>query len=178
MGIMLQTFTLRPRQRLALSVLVGIFAITGSRVEFVMAAMPEDVQAAVVSQETVFQTLDDEEMGIRISPSYFGTLPAAKKIPAVSTYYVEMTAYNSEIGQTDDSPFITANGTRVRDGIVATNFLRFNTRIRIPDLYGDKIFLVTDRMNARYATRVDIWMEQKSQAIQFGLKRNIRIEVL
>lgn len=178
MGIMSYAQLTR-RQRQALSVLVCILAFTGSRVELVVAATPSDELGTSVQVETVSMLEDDDEiLGLQISPSYFGRLPIAQKIPTQSTYYVEMTAYTSEVGQTDDSPFITANGSRVRDGIVATNFLKFNTRIRIPELYGDKIFLVTDRMNARYATRVDIWMEQKPEAIQFGLKRSVKIEVL
>src|SRR3989344_3213041 len=60
------------------------------------------------------------------------------------------TAYSSTPDQTDDTPFITAKGTTVRDGIIAANFLPFGTRIKIPDIYGDKIFVVEDRMNRRY----------------------------
>jgi 3D (Asp-Asp-Asp) domain-containing protein len=82
------------------------------------------------------------------------------------------------VGQTDQSPFVTANGTRVRDGIVAANFLKFQTRIRLPELYGDKIFVVTDRMHERYTNRVDIWMEKKSEALRFGVKRRVKIEIL
>lgn len=93
------------------------------------------------------------------------------------TYTVTATAYSSTPDQTDDSPFITASGTYVRDGIVATNFLPFGTVIKIPNLYGDKLFVVEDRMNRRYTDRVDIWFPNRSSAIQFG-KRNIVIEVV
>ncbi|MDP3003980.1 MAG: hypothetical protein Q8N43_00505, partial [Candidatus Azambacteria bacterium] len=39
------------------------------------------------------------------------------------TMKVVLTAYSSTPDQTDDTPFITASNTRVRDGIVAANFL-------------------------------------------------------
>ncbi len=96
---------------------------------------------------------------------------------ARGTYSVSVSAYSSTPDQTDDSPFITAKGTYVRDGIVATNFLPFGTAIKIPAVYGDKIFIVEDRMNKRYQTNVDIWMADRQSALQFG-RRNLVIEVL
>ena len=103
------------------------------------------------------------------------------EIRVISSGIHTMTAYNSEVAQTDDSPCITANGFNVCEhGIedtVAANFLKFGTKVRIPDLFGDRIFVVRDRMNKRYPDRVDIWMLEKSDAIQFGVRRT-RIEVI
>ena len=84
---------------------------------------------------------------------------------------VIVTAYSSTPDQTDSSPFITANGTFVRDGIVACNFLPFGAKVRFPELYGGKIFTVEDRMAKRNSHKIDIWMETRSEAIQFGVKR-------
>jgi 3D (Asp-Asp-Asp) domain-containing protein len=93
------------------------------------------------------------------------------------TYTVQVSGYNSEVGQTDDTPFITANGTHVRDGIVATNMFPFGTIIKIPSLYGNKIFVVTDRMNSRYQKNVDIWFADKGEALALG-RRTVQIEVI
>lgn len=90
---------------------------------------------------------------------------------------VSSTGYNSEVGQTDASPFITADGTHVFDGLVAANFLPMGAKIKIPDYFGDKVFTVRDRMNKRYWERVDIWFPAHSQAVQWGV-RNIKIEIL
>ncbi len=90
---------------------------------------------------------------------------------------VDMTAYSSTEDQTDDTPFITASGAHVADGIVAANFLPLHTRVKIPSLYGEKIFVVEDRMNRRYTERMDIWMETREAALKFGLKR-VEIVVL
>ena len=54
-------------------------------------------------------------------------LPIAPKI-----YNVWVTAYSSDPKQTDNSPFITASNRRVRDGIIAANFLPFGTEVKIP----------------------------------------------
>ena len=59
----------------------------------------------------------------------------------------------------------------VRNGIVATNLLPFNTRIKIPELFGDRIFIVEDRMHRRKTDFVDIWMETKNEAKKFGIAR-------
>jgi 3D (Asp-Asp-Asp) domain-containing protein len=93
------------------------------------------------------------------------------------TYVFELSAYSSTPDQTDDSPFITAKGTYVRDGIVATNFLPFGTRVKIPGIYGDKIFIVEDRMNKRYTTNMDIWFADRESALKFGRKKAV-VEVV
>jgi len=89
-----------------------------------------------------------------------------------------ITAYTSTPDQTDDSPFIAATGKRVYDGMIAANWLPFGTKIKIPSLYGDKIFTVDDRMNARYGYgRMDIWLDaSKADAREFGVKR-VEVEI-
>jgi len=91
---------------------------------------------------------------------------------------VVMTGYSSTPEETDSTPFITANGTMVKDGIVANNLFPFGTRIRIPELYGDKVFVVEDRMSWKKGYyHVDIWFSSKTEALDFGAKRT-HIEVL
>ncbi|MBI2013314.1 MAG: 3D domain-containing protein [Candidatus Colwellbacteria bacterium] len=91
--------------------------------------------------------------------------------------YAVITAYSSTPGQTDDTPFITASGERVRDGIVAANWLPFGAEIRIPELFGNKVFIVKDRMHRRFSDRVDIWFANTKEAKKFG-KQTALIEVL
>lgn len=90
----------------------------------------------------------------------------------IDTLSVPITGYSSTVWQTDDTPFITASGSYVRDGIVAINFLPIGTRIKIPDIYGNKIFVVEDRMHARMKYNVDIWFENYSDAINFGVQHS------
>ena len=106
----------------------------------------------------------------------YGSFPESQQRVAPRAMTVTATAYTSEVWQTDSTPFITASGTTVRHGVIATNFLPIGAKVKIPDYYGDQIFLVEDRMNARYYYRVDIWMEDITEARQFGV-RNIDIEI-
>lgn len=84
---------------------------------------------------------------------------------------VSVTAYTSEVAQTDSTPFITANGSRVKDGIVAANWLPFGTKIQIPSHFGDKVFTVEDRMNTKHNQKVDIWMDDINDAKTWGSRR-------
>jgi len=95
-------------------------------------------------------------------------LPVAGDREAPRKIKISVTAYNSLPEQTDSTPFHTADGTHVRDGIVAANFLSLGTRVKFPELYGDKEFVVKDRMNARYWHRADIWMAEKPDALALG----------
>jgi 3D (Asp-Asp-Asp) domain-containing protein len=80
-----------------------------------------------------------------------------------------ITAYSSTVWETDEDPFTTAAGTQVRDGIVANNLLPFGTKIRVPELYGNKVFVVEDRMNWRKSDyHLDIWFPEYRQALNFG----------
>ena len=95
-------------------------------------------------------------------------LPSPK---VIKTIKMVTTAYSSTPEQTDDDPFITAAGTWVRDGIIANNMLPFGTKVRIPELYGDKIFVVEDRMNKKKGYyHIDIWFPSYSEAKDFGSK--------
>ena len=95
----------------------------------------------------------------------------------VAQKLVAVTAYSSTADQTDSTPFITASGTNVRDGIVACNFLRFGTRVRFPQLYGDKIFVVEDRMALKNSHKIDIWFTTRNEAKEFGVKY-LQVEIL
>ncbi len=94
-----------------------------------------------------------------------------------SSLPVVITAYSSDEDQTDDTPFITASGERVRDGIVAANFLPLGTKIKIPKLFGEKVFVVKDRMAKRFSDRVDIWVHDRIAANRIGVQ-NAEIIVL
>ena len=109
------------------------------------------------------------------------SLPEATARDVVSTGYFTLTAYNSEVSQCDGNPCITANGFNLckhgTEDSVAANFLPFGTKIRIPDLFGDRVFVVRDRMNEKYQNRIDVWMIDKGEAKQFGVKV-AKIEIL
>lgn len=89
-----------------------------------------------------------------------------------------ITAYTSTPDQTDSTPDIAASGKHVYDGMIAANWLPFGTKVKIPALYGDKIFTVDDRMNKRYGYgRMDVWLDvSRAEAMKFGVKR-VEIEV-
>jgi len=85
-----------------------------------------------------------------------------KPEPTIVTL-ASVSAYSSEESQTDDTPFITASGERVRRGIVANNCLEFGTEVEIDGT----MYEVQDRMNARYECEYfDIWMDDG--AMEYG----------
>lgn len=93
------------------------------------------------------------------------------------THKAWVTAYASVPEETDDTPFTTAIGTTVHDGIIATNFLPIGTKVKIPALFGDKIFTVEDRMAPKRKTYVDVWMSTLHDARAFGIHA-AKIEVV
>jgi 3D (Asp-Asp-Asp) domain-containing protein len=139
---------------LSLSLIAGFFPILKHKLQDVFAQ--SDNQAPEVRELAVLQENSLAQVSSPTSP---------KQIMKVI-----ITAYSSTPEETDDTPFITAAGTYVRDGIVANNLFAFGTKIRIPDVYGDKVFTVEDRMNRKKGNnQFDIWFASKEAAKNFGV---------
>jgi len=114
-------------------------------------------------------------------PQFLNKLPENDDKQVKWSGVFPVTSYNSEVGQCDDTPCITANGFNLCEhGIedsIATNMLPFGTKVRFPEVFGDRVFFVRDRMNSRYYERFDIWMLSHSDAVKFGLQY-LTVEIL
>ena len=93
-----------------------------------------------------------------------GQLPIAQDREYTEKKMV-ISAYNPEVNQTDSSPFITANGNPVKDGVIACpRSLKFGTPVEI----NGKMYICQDRMNKRYTNNIDIFMWSTKEALAFG----------
>lgn len=115
---------------------------------------------------------------LSLVPQWFKAPAIVVEVPKPQrTITATLFSYSSTVGQTDASPFTTASGEQVRDGIIANNCLPFGTKVTIPELYGDKVFTVADRMAPRYGCNtMDIWHSTTAAAKQFG-KQVAAVEV-
>ena len=161
--------------------IIGVFSMNNTNKRTISLVLAFLVVVALPALEAITETgtiLEEEppdtERLALIGTSAF--LPISQ-YRVIETVPVIVTAYSSTPEQTDSTPFITASGTRVREGIVAANFLPIGTKIRLPDLYGNRVFVVEDRMHPRKKWQVDIWFSTYQEAKNFGAKRTL-IEVL
>jgi 3D (Asp-Asp-Asp) domain-containing protein len=115
-------------------------------------------------------------LGLVAGNAIVKTSPPVAKKPTRKIQII-VTAYSSTADQTDSTPFITALGTRTRDGVLACNSLPFGARVKFPRLFGDKIFVVEDRMAPKNSHKADIWMPTRQMALNFGVKRT-EMEIL
>ncbi|MDO8668008.1 MAG: hypothetical protein Q7K35_02815 [bacterium] len=138
--------------------------------------LSQDNQGSIVNGESEINS----EMLIDMA-EFKGKLPKNDNADIEWSEHFTITAYNSEAGQTDNSPCITANNfnlcERGVEDTIAANFLPFGAKVKIPELFGDRVFVVRDRMNRRFSHRVDVWMIERPDAIKFGVKV-AKIEVL
>jgi len=114
--------------------------------------------------------------------------PKAKEKISIRSYWVVATAYSSEVAQTDDSPCVPSMSDfnlckyyqqhKIEDTIAA-NFLPLGTKVKFPELYGEKVFTVRDRMNKRYngTARIDFWKSETTEAENFGVK-SVKMEII
>lgn len=152
-------------------VIVGILVIGLPSLELIPSAVKADLNGARVFDLSENCLLIAQ--GNSLLP--ISSLPQANVIKQLK---VVVTAYSSTPQETDEDPYTTASGTKVRDGIAANNLLPFGTKIRLPELYGDKIFVVEDRMSWKKGYyHIDIWFPSYWEAKSFGAKRTY-IEIL
>ena len=88
-----------------------------------------------------------------------------------------ITGYSSEVSQTDSTPFIMADNTRVEwTALACPRKYEFWTVVRIQG----ELFFCRDRMNLRYENaeyeHFDIWFETKKEAQEWG-KWKLKIEI-
>jgi len=118
------------------------------------------------------------------SPSSAETQPISEQNSFLNPVAVKklmiltITGYSSSPDETDNDPWTTAYNTTVKNGIAASNILPFGTKIKIPEVFGDKVFIVEDKMNSRYNENLDIWFPTKSEALKFGVHYNVLVEIL
>lgn len=145
-------------QGLSLFVLLGIFGFL-----FPIYGDEETGPSKIINSEDYFIL-----SGNTFSPNINPLEPRVKIIKRIR---VIVTGYSSSIDETDQDPEITASGKKVRDGICANNLLPFHTKIRLPELFGNKIFSVEDRMSSNKSLyHIDIWFPSKEEALKFGAK--------
>jgi 3D (Asp-Asp-Asp) domain-containing protein len=88
--------------------------------------------------------------------------------PIGTTFIVQSSAYAPSPYQTDSTPCITAAGTRVRPGVVASNFLPIGTLLEI----NGEEYIVEDRMSPRFQGYfLDVWFPSTSSALAFGRQK-------
>jgi len=133
--------------------------------EVLLGVENEKVLNFSITQGTTFLPLS-------VSPHYNNpNIPLGAPSGISKKIEVMVTAYSSTPEETDETPFITAAGTWVKDGIVANNLYSFGTKIKLPEIYGDKIFVVEDRMHSRKGFyHIDIWFPTRESALAFGTK--------
>ncbi len=144
----------------------------------ILSSLDEEMKEKL-NNETI-ALYDDNTLIANSSPTHHKPQVLATKVEeaeSVQRMWVRLSAYapldpNAVEGMCfSGNPMITASGTRSREGIVATNFLPFGTKIRVPSIFGDRVFTVEDRMSSRFTNTIDILVKTQVEAINFGTKR-------
>lgn len=164
---------LNKRQKTWVERAVAVLAIVSF---FISTAKPQVVNAMSVA----------DILGLeQVSAAEPFELPVSLDREPVKTIWVVVTAYSSTADQTDSTPCIAAKGFDLckahaefgEGNTIAANFLAINKHVKLPELFGDKTFVVRDRMNERYGYgRIDVWMPTREMAKEFGVKR-MKMEV-
>lgn len=144
-----------------LFVVVVVYASFVPFPTFSQGDLTESIQ--VLFQEQPLEQVNDEnEVSL--------TLPQIADVDEVKkTFFSQVTVYHSLPHETSGDPFITALGTRTRDGVLASNCLAFGTRVRLPELFGERVFVVEDRLAAGKTCFVlDVWREYNPNNPSFG----------
>jgi 3D (Asp-Asp-Asp) domain-containing protein len=98
-----------------------------------------------------------------------------------SIQFKELTAYayTASVEECDSDPFTTASGETVQEGLVAVSRdlqedWNFGTKLYIK---GIKVLTVEDTMNERHKNSLDIFMNEKKDAKEFGIQKVTVFEI-
>jgi len=96
-----------------------------------------------------------------------------------------LTAYNSHVNQTDDTPHITASGAKTSYQTIALSrdlIRHYNNPNTEGFNYGDTVlvimskkFIIEDTMHRRHKNRGDIWTCDYDEAIRFGINDGLLV---
>ena len=97
----------------------------------------------------------------------------------LASIIVDVSVYTSRPQETDDTPYLTADQSLVRRGVLAVSRdvrdeigLKFGQKVLL-DGYG--VFEVHDVMNKRYTRRVDIWCSDLRAAMKHGVEEGVTL---
>lgn len=153
---------------------IAIVATLGSMIPAqVVNAKTQQVVVSVVPLEPLESGLKSKDKDEQTS------FPKSAPAEAAWSMTVVATAYSSDPYQTDNTPCIPAMGSfdlcenYEKFGIentIAANFLPLGTQVKFPELFGDAVFVVRDRMNAKYngTNRIDFWIGSVDPKIENG----------
>lgn len=103
--------------------------------------------------------------GYTISVERVSTDPSELLVSEPEIRTAVVTAYSSEVNQTDDTPNLTAAQTETRQGVIACpRELPFGTIVEVEG----KRYVCEDRMHPRFNDRFDIWVESTEKAFEWG----------
>lgn len=98
----------------------------------------------------------------------------------VAEIYCTVTAYSPTVAQTDASPLITASGKRVYVGGIAADLsvLPFGSIVIVDGYNNGNPCTVVDTGSLIRGNTLDVFYWHESEAIQWGRRRNVKVQVL
>lgn len=93
---------------------------------------------------------------------------------------MEITAYSPSVFECDSDPMTTASGKRVYVGGIAADLrvLPFGSICIIPGYNSGEPCTVIDTGGAIKGNKLDVFLWSAHEAVHFGRRRNVRVEVL
>lgn len=92
----------------------------------------------------------------------------------------EITAYSPTVAECDATPLITASGKRVYVGGIAADLsvLPFGSIVIIPGYHDGEPCTVIDTGGAIKGNKLDVFFWNTDEAVHWGRRKNIQVEVL
>ncbi len=91
---------------------------------------------------------------------------------------VSVSAYTASIEECGKDDGIGAYNIEVWPGTIACNFLPKGALVRIPEIFGDKIFIALDKMAVKNFNNVDVFVNEKTIATHQIGRKSCSIEIV
>lgn len=127
------------------------------------------IVASLVYPRVVVPVSRESGRAVRINLVELVPVPAVAVEPEPESTIMTITAYTKN-DRGMNGKGITANGERVQEGrtIAADKSIPFGTEIYIPEM--ERTFVVSDRGEDISRGRLDVFMESRKDALEFGVQ--------
>lgn len=159
------------RQRLDLAAAI-IFTIVGFLIGFYLLPQPKGATAGDVVNFRVERRLASKGVPVKKITT--------RASQPVKILLMEISAYSPTVAETDGNPHRTASGKHVYVGGIAADLrvLPFGSKVIIPGYNNGKPCTVIDTGGAIRGLKLDIFVWSSHEAINWGRRRNVPVQVL
>lgn len=117
---------------------------------------------------------------LAVATPHLDVVTTRESVPVVKVLFMEVSAYSPTIQECDGDPLTTASGKRVYVGGIAADWdvLPRGSIVIVPNYNNGNPCTIIDQGGAIQGNRLDVFFWHEQEAVNWGRRRNVEVQVL